>query len=214
MATYEKGANGIFSGKVGSVVGSSWKGIHYIKGLSNNIENYVPSEAQQGQRNKINVAGNFMKSLKLLVKLGFDNDVPNRAPYNTAIAYVMKNALDSTTNPYSIRYSKVLITRGEYPGADNIAATPGTSGQILFSWTDTTGLGQAKANDKVVVAAYSPILNQFIFNSNAAIRSAGTVTLSADAFKGQTVETYIAFMKTDGSDISSGVHSGQVTVAA
>ncbi len=70
------------------------------------------------------------------------------------------------------------------------------------------------ANDPVIVAAYSPVLNQFIFSSNASIRSAGTATLRADAFKGQTVETYLAFMKADGSDVSSGIHTGQVTVAA
>jgi len=33
MATFKNGPNGGFSGKVGSVVGSSWKGIDYIRGL-------------------------------------------------------------------------------------------------------------------------------------------------------------------------------------
>lgn len=34
MATYSKGANGTFSGKVGSVIGSNWRSIDYMKGLS------------------------------------------------------------------------------------------------------------------------------------------------------------------------------------
>jgi len=33
MGSYSKGANGIFSGKVGSIIGSSWRSIDYLKGL-------------------------------------------------------------------------------------------------------------------------------------------------------------------------------------
>lgn len=33
MGTIRQGANGSFRGKAGSVIGSSWKGIDYIKGL-------------------------------------------------------------------------------------------------------------------------------------------------------------------------------------
>jgi hypothetical protein len=33
MAMYSKGANGAFSGKVGSIIGSNWPSIDYLKGL-------------------------------------------------------------------------------------------------------------------------------------------------------------------------------------
>ncbi len=33
MGSYSKGANGTFSGKVGSVVGTSWRSIDYLRSL-------------------------------------------------------------------------------------------------------------------------------------------------------------------------------------
>jgi hypothetical protein len=108
----------------------------------------------------------------------------------------------------------VLVTRGEYPGAENATATAGDTGQILFNWTNDTGLGVAKADDKVLLVAYSPTENEVIFTSNTATRSAKTAILNVELFKGETVETYIAFLKADGSDVSSSIYAGQITVAA
>ncbi|WP_317130002.1 hypothetical protein [Pedobacter psychrodurus] len=34
MATYSKGANGTFSGKVGRVIGSNWRSIDYLKAMA------------------------------------------------------------------------------------------------------------------------------------------------------------------------------------
>jgi hypothetical protein len=214
MATYANGVNGTFKGKVGSVIGSTWRGTDYIKGLYNIPKNSTPSDAQQRQRDKMNITGNFMKSMKLVVKLGFDSDTGNKSAYNSATAYVMKNALDTTTTPYSIRYNLLLMTRGEYPGVYNPTVMAGASGKIQFNWTDTTGVGVAKANDKAVLIAYSPADNRIIFRSKGTGRSAGTAILSVSPFKGQTVETYIAFLKADGTEVSSSIYTGQVIVLA
>lgn len=39
MATYSKGTNGAFSGKVGRVIGSNWRSTDYLKGLSKKSSN-------------------------------------------------------------------------------------------------------------------------------------------------------------------------------
>jgi hypothetical protein len=39
MGTIKKGVLGGFSGKVGSVVGASWKGIDYIRSLPASVKN-------------------------------------------------------------------------------------------------------------------------------------------------------------------------------
>ncbi len=210
MATYENGVNGPFRGKVGSIIGSSWRGLYYMKGRPDVRREVTPSAAQQDQRNKLDITGSFMRSMKRVVKLGFDSNMPGRCEYNNATSYVMQNALDSTTTPYSIRYDKVLVTRGKYPCADHPPAVPGDSGMLLFTWADDTGVGVAKANDKVVLVAYSAAMNQTVFDSNNAIRSAGRATLDVSVFSSQTVETYIAFLKADGTAVSSSIYTGRM----
>jgi hypothetical protein len=214
MATYERGINGPIKGKVGSVIGSSWKGINYLKSLSSRKKNENPSAAQIGQREKFKIIGHFMKVLAEVISLGFNKNLPGNSGYNNAVAYVLKNALDTTTSPFSIRYNKVLVTRGEYPNDDNLTAGPGAPGKLLFQWENNTGVGAAKANDKVVMVAYSSLQNVMTFNSDTAIRSDGSATLDLDDFKGQLVETYISFLKADGTDVSSSIYTGQVLVAA
>jgi hypothetical protein len=35
-----------------------------------------------------------------------------------------------------------------------------------------------------------------------------------DQYKGQKLETYVTFLKADGSDVSTSVYTGEITVAA
>jgi hypothetical protein len=214
MATYEHGISGPFTGKVGSVIGSSWKDKNYIKSLPNTRKHPKPSVKQQVQQNKFDLMGSFMKCMKDVVKLGFDDKVKKLSAFNKAMSYAAKNALDTTTTPYRIRYSDVLLTKGQHPNADDLTATPGNPGEILFSWTDNTGQSGARADDKAVLIAYSPSQDRVTYTYKTATRSAGTATLKVDQYKGQKLETYVTFLKADGSDVSTSVYTGEITVTA
>jgi hypothetical protein len=213
MATYENGVNGNFRGKVGSVIGSKWKGLNYIKGISNKKKTDTPTEAQVNQREKIRLVGKFLHIMNPVVSLGF-NQKENTTAYNEATAYLFKNALNKSTSPCSIRYDRVLLTRGEYPNDDNLKATAGPSGTVVFTWDDITGVGAAAATDQVVLVAYCPARQQMSYISVGIARCDRTAMLDVSLFKGQTVETYLSFRSKDGTEISSGVYTGQVTVTA
>ena len=59
MGTIKQGILGGFSGKVGTVVGSSWKGISYMRGRAQSVRN-PRTEGQMEQRSK------FAQVLELL----------------------------------------------------------------------------------------------------------------------------------------------------
>jgi hypothetical protein len=214
MGKYQNGINGPFRGKIGSVTGSSWNGIDYMKGHPNVNKSRKPSDAQQKQRDKFTVASTFMKSMKEVILFGFNAGTAGQSVYSSASAYLIKNALDTTTKPYRISYSDVLVTRGEYPGAKNPTAIAGESGQITFNWKNSTGIGAAKATDIVLLFIYSPAQNKFIYRDNVATRSMETATLHIDVFKGETVETYISVLKADKSEVSPSLYAGEVTMTA
>jgi hypothetical protein len=214
MGKYQNGINGPFRGKIGSVTGSSWNGIDYMKGRPNVNKSRKPSVAQQSQRDKFTVASTFMKSMKEVILFGFNAGTSGQSLYSSASAYLLKNALDTTTDPYSISYSDVLITRGEYPGVKNPTAIAGGSGQITFNWKNNAGIGAAKANDIMILFVYSAAQNEFIYHDDVATRSMETVTLNIDEFKGETVETYISVLKADKSEVSPSFYAGEVTITA
>lgn len=214
MGKYKNGINGPFSGKVGSVVGSSWHEVDYMRGMPNVPRTKKSTEPQIDQQSVLSVASHFMSSMKNAIQFGFNVGKTGQSFYSSASSYLMKNAIDKTTSPFSIIYSEVLVTKGEYPGAKNASAVAGGAGEIVFSWKDNTGIGVAKAKDKVVLFIYSSRQNAFYFKYGLAYRSDETVSLNVDVFKGETVQTYISFMERGETEVSSSVFAGEIVIAA
>ena len=70
MGTIKKGILGGFSGKVGTVVGSSWKGISYMRSLPLKVRN--PRTLRQlDQRSKFAIALGYLKPLNGLLRIGW-----------------------------------------------------------------------------------------------------------------------------------------------
>lgn len=62
MGKIKKGVFGEFTGKVGNLVGCTWKGIPYMRTRPANMTN-PRTEKQQGQRSKFQVALNSSEQL-------------------------------------------------------------------------------------------------------------------------------------------------------
>jgi hypothetical protein len=214
MARYSHGIEGPFKGKIGPVIGSSWQHKAYMKSLPNTKRHPTPSDKQKLQQDKFKQIGSLMSTMQSVVLLGFKGDKKNQSAYNNAMSYAIKNAIDTTTTPYSIQYDKLLVTRGKCPDADDMTAAPGKPGEIVFTWTDNTGIAGARADDKAVLIAYSPLRNRMTFTSKTATRSAGTATLKVDLYAGQTLETYMSFLRGDGTEVSTSIYTGQVVADA
>lgn len=62
MGTIKKGILGSFSGKVGNVVGASWRNIAYMRSLPSSMRN-PRTEKQVTQRNRFSLIGKFLKCI-------------------------------------------------------------------------------------------------------------------------------------------------------
>lgn len=90
MGRYKDGINGAFKGKVGSVVGCSWKGINYMRSLPKTRTSTVLSEAEQANRQKFTIAHAWLKPLKDVIRLGFKNYSPTIEGFLAAKSYLLK----------------------------------------------------------------------------------------------------------------------------
>lgn len=212
MGTISKGILGGFSGKVGNVVGGTWKGIDYMRSKSNRT-NFNPSQAQLEQQLKFGLSIRFVQSMSGLLELSFRNFAIKMTGINSALSYTLKNAVAGTYPVYNIVYSDVLVSRGDLPNVLGPAVVSGAASVVSFSWTDNSGVGIAKPTDKAILAAYCPAFNQCIYTTGSASRSALTDDLNLATFSGQLVETYIGFISEDGRNIASSIYTGQVTVS-
>lgn len=62
MGTIKQGILGGFSGKVGTVIGSSWKGFSYMRGRAQSVKN-PRTEGQVEQRSKFALTLDFLKPI-------------------------------------------------------------------------------------------------------------------------------------------------------
>jgi len=213
MGVINKGILGPVSGTVGTVIGGSWKGISYLRSQPTSRRTSFTTK-QLEQQAKFALTIQFLQSMTPLLSESFRDYAVKMSGFNNAMRYTLLNAIAGSYPTFSINYSSVLVSRGDLPNASSPAATSTASGTVNFNWVNNSGMGKAQPTDTSILVVYSPDLNQCIYTTAGAVRSAGTDTVSVPSFKGLPVETYIGFVSADGKNIASSIYTGQVTVTA
>jgi len=212
MGKYEKGILGSFQGTVGTVTGSTWKGIEVMKikrkkGMPN------PTKQQIVQQAKFSFMIKFVSALSKLFAVSFRSTAVKMTGVNGAFRYNYQNALTGVYPSFSLDHSKVLVSKGELLNANNPVAIAGAGGLVEFTWTDNSGLAQAQATDKAIMVVYCPELNRSVYITNGPVRTSGTAAINAGIFSGRTVHTWLAFISEDEREVASSVYTGQVVVS-
>ncbi len=212
MATFEKGILGGFSGKVGNVVGGTWKGKSYMRSVPG--KRTKPSSVKQlVQQAKFSLIVLFFHTFSGLLNLSFRSFAVKVTGFNSAVAYGLKNAVTGNYPAFDIAYPQVLIARGDLPNATNPKAAATGSGFINFDWVSNAGVGLAKATDKTILLIYCPALKQAIYTVGSSTRITVAEKLDVSPFTGQGVETYISFISEDEKDVATSVYTGHVQVS-
>ena len=212
MGTIKQGILGGFSGKVGSVVGGSWKGISYMRSQAQNIKN-PRTEAQVSQRAKFALALSFLKPLTNVVRTGFKLYAIKQTAFNAAMSYTLANAISGDFPDYEIDFASALISRGTLTSAANGLASA-ANGKISFTWEDNSGVGSAKATDKALIAILNPSKGEGLSDNAGAARSVGSQSIDIPSdWIGDEVQIYLGFVSADAKEVANSVYLGAVTVA-
>lgn len=212
MGIINKGILGGFSGKVGTVIGGTWKGIEYMRSKANRGK-FEPTETQHAQQLKFAIVMRFVQPMAALLNITFRDFAIKMTGINNAFGYNIKNAITGTYPTFSLDYALALVSRGELPNILGPAVTAGAGSILTWSWTDNSGVGIAKPDDQAVLLAYCPTLRQAIYTTSGGLRSAMTGDLNLSPFTGLQVQTYIGFISADGRKVANSYFTGQVTVS-
>lgn len=212
MAKYKKGILGSFRGTVGTVVGSVWRGINYMRSIADSRKD-SNTPAQAVLRAKFAKVTAFHKSMKDLLEIGYKESAIYMTGANSALAYTLKSAITGVYPNFTIAYNMVKVSNGSLPNAVAPATAPGAAGIINYTWTNNSGIGIAFDTDKSLLVAYCEELNQTVYACGA-VRSAGTGTLNVPAFSGKPVQTWISFVSANNRNIATSLFTGQVNVVS
>lgn len=213
MGTIKQGILGGFSGKVGTVVGASWKGICTMRGLAPHVKNPRTRE-QLAQRSKFAMTLAVMQSMINFVRVGFKNVADKQTEFNAAMAYNIQNAIDGSYPDFNINYTNLMVSRGKLPMASN-ATVDAATGTVTFEWDDNSDEEGADARDIALCLCYDKDANESFAVTTAGTGTRGTlptqvINIPARAV-GHKLECYLAFMREDGKSNSDSIYVGEVT---
>ncbi len=213
MGKIGQGILGGLSGKVGNIIGGSWKGIDYIRIKPTSVAN-PRTEGQVNQRNKFTATLEFLQPNNEFIKIGYKAYANKMSEFNAAMSYILGNAIVGLAPNFSVDYSNALLSKGKLSRALNPSVDLTTPSQVSFSWDDNSAEGNANVTDKSMVLVYNPSKKESIYILDGADRTVGTQVVSLPStYTGDAVELFMAFVSDDGYVVSNSVYLGQGTVA-
>ena len=209
MGIYNEGILGFFRGKVGRVIGSVVRGVHYMKGLGDvRVDN--PSQAQLDQRLKFALMISFLRPLQGLIKTGFAAGKSGLTSLNKAMAANLNEAITGVSPNFSIDYSKIQYSKGSLIKPSGVSVATSSQSKLVFNWENP---GAAAATDKLTILVYNKEKDLYVLLPGAASRSATTYTLQLPLdFADDDVHMWVSFVSADGKEVSNSFYIGEITV--
>ncbi|MBS7787974.1 hypothetical protein KIH23_11765 [Flavobacterium sp. CYK-55] len=208
MATFNKGILGGFSGKVGTVVGASWRGLDVMRSLPKKT-NRIASARQLEVQAIFTLTAHFLSPIKPLISDFFGQPSGDKSRYNLAFAYHNREAVVGTYPDYEIDFQKVIIAKGDLLGLQQPLLEAQAGAVLRLGWVDNSGEGEAKPNDALLVVVYNPTRELFAYQTQAALRSENAYVYDLpDTWVGDTVHTWISVADAEGKKCASSVYLG------
>ena len=209
MGKIKTGILGGFQGKVGTVIGSTWRGESIMRALPKTAAK-APTESQRIQRLKFKAVSEFLNPLRSTLSTYFGNDTGVKSKYNMATSYHITNAVEITEQGTQILYPRVLVAKGTLFGFQNLTTTPSET-VITLNWEDNTVFGNAKAEDTVNVVCYIGEVNTFYVFESIANRDGLTASVTLPQnFLGYNVEVYAFLYDKVSKTSSNSVYLGSI----
>jgi len=199
-AVIKQGILGGLSGSIGSVTGSSWKGIAVLKAKPLSVAN--PQTAKQvAQRDKMTWLVAFFKLiLSTIVKPLNDRFASKMSGFNLVVQQSM-GAFDIAGEVDD--FSKIYITPSSKGEQDVTMDGPGPGDLIVpLIWVSVAGVGQQLATDKLYAVVYNETQDRYVASGGVTSRSANAAAIvCANDFlvAADVLHCYAAFLKLDGT---------------
>ena len=169
MGKISQGVLGGFSGKVGNIVGGTWKGIDYMRIKPSNVAN-PRTQGQVDQRTKFSNVLNFLQPMTEFLRVGYKLYANKMTQFNSAMSYQLQNAITGVYPDFSIDYTKVLVSKGALLRAEATTGVSTEAGVVQLSWTDNSASGGAKATDKALIMLYNADKKVAVYDTAGADR--------------------------------------------
>ncbi len=213
MATSNQGLFGIFSGRIGKLIGYNYKGRQAFR-ITPKKSTKPPTVAQQAQRFRFALAVHFLSPLKSIISKGYGNNRGKTSQTNQCNGYHTKHAIKGEFPDLEIDYSKVVLTTGRLCRVADVEMLSKRTSCIDFSWTNYIQPYMYSETDQAILVAYNPSQQRHQFIRTNSTRADQCATLEVPlAFSGHKVHCWMMFISPNGKEFSTSTYLGSVIVA-
>lgn len=202
MARLSQGILGGISGKIGNLVGSSWKGIAVIKTKALSVSN--PRTASQlTQRGKMaNVVAFATYHLATVIKTLNDRFAQGMSGFNL---FVSRN-IDLFEDAICSDPSALILSSGKMVAVNPSSLVADVSlNSITVNWPTALPDSYAQATDKAYAICQNLTTGKFYLGVQGYNRSLGTASFTAagSLTAGDQIALWMSFIREDGSVVSN-----------
>ncbi len=220
MANYNQGILGAFSGKLGNVIGTFWKGKSIMRIVPANVAN-PNTPAQQAMRARFTLLVQFLSTNAKFFKIGFSAMSAKITELNAAFRANYEAGVTGLYPSLKIDAKNLVTSKGDLASLNGFAAASTVPNTIELTWNDNSGDQGASNTDKINVAVFDEATGESVTILQAADRLTESYTFNLPAaWSGKSVSVY-AYMTSESilfgfnktSHVSNSVKVNGITVA-
>jgi hypothetical protein len=209
MAKFSKGILGPISGKIGPVIGSSWKGIPYLKAVTKNPKVRVPTPAQLAHQKFIFLT-RWLRPLHPYIISGFRNLAKHFTEINAAFSHNFKEAVLGSGDSLHIDYQNVRISMGRLSGIEQPSLTLMDENILQLSWQNIEEPLSAH-NDQLMLVVYNDEQGIADGFTGGVKRSAQVCRFTVDQrLAGKSFHVFVGLIALNGRKISDSQYLGKI----
>lgn len=209
MAKLKFGILGPISGKLGPVIGGTWKGIHYLREVGE--KRHQPrSPAQLANEAKFKYVNDWLVPFHPFLTIGFQNLAIQKTAIAAALSANYKTAFIVSGADIDIIYDKLIISSGPLAPLGNPHAAFSSADTVELTWAQNYQPGVVY-NDQVMLVLYSEELKYADGFVGAVNRAAQQYNFNINAkLLGQALHAYISVSSLDRKQIANSIYLGKI----
>ena len=211
MAKFNDGIHGPFHGKVGKVVGATWKGIPYMRSAPK-PRTSPPGKMEMANRKKWALSQSWLQPITQFVQIGWKGYSLKSEGFIAAKSYLLKNAFEVVADDVVINPALAKLSSGELPLPTTIKATQKENGVVQFSWDKKYDHEKAHGGDQILMLAYNVEKKAVEYDLVGHTRKTGSDILELPDDEPGTYHLYAAFISYDRTRQSDSVYLGSVVI--
>lgn len=194
MGVIKSGIQGGFSGKVGSHVGSFWKGIAVMRKMPDSVAN-PNTIGQQVQRSKFKAISSLASSLLVgIVKPLWDRQAVRMSGYNLFVKTNIKAVKDGGI----FDFPNLLMSKGRIPTVPITASISELGTSVAFTWDGQELPAYASEDDSLYIVILDDNGNLLAQYNSEEMRGYDSTTVFSDKIEGvNKVHCYVTFQSPD-----------------